>query len=170
MKMISKIALAAVLAAGVSAPAFAQDMGAYGDIGIANINTDTGAGDANILMVQGHLGYDFNDYFGVEGELGFGIGDEDVSGVTVEVNNTFGAYAVLSTPMNDGFEFFARLGYVQAEVEASALGTSVSDSGDGAAYGVGAKYYFDGVNGVRFDVTSFEGDATVFGVGYARKF
>lgn len=162
MKMISKIALASVLAAGLSTPAFAQDMGGYGDIGVGVVDVD---GFGEFTTVTGHLGYDFNDYFAVEGQLGFGVDGPSVSGVDVDLDYLAGAYLVVSTPMNNGFEIFGRLGYATAEVSANGF----SASGDGVDYGAGFKYYFDGVNGIRGDI-SFQEDANFYGLAYTRKF
>ena len=154
----------AVAAALVFAPAaMAQDMGWYGDVGLGLIKADLGV-DLDFTTVQGHLGYDINDNFGIEGELAIGV-DGDLG---VDLDHQAGVYGVLSTANTDGFEFFGRLGYGIAEV--SGGGTSVDS--DGFAYGVGGKYYFDGVNGMRLDLTQFDGDAdaTLISLGYARKF
>ena len=171
----------AVAAALAFAPAvMAQDMGWYGDVGVGIFNVDEAGVDVSATTIQGHVGYDFNDNFAVEGELAFGIQGDEVNssdlGITpnvsvdVDVNYVAGIYGVVSTANTDGFEFFGRLGYVTAEVEASASGISAESDANGFAYGLGAKYYFDGSNGVRFDATSIEGDATTFSIGYARKF
>lgn len=150
----------AVTAALAFAPAaMAQDMGWYGDVGVGVLDGD---GGFEVTVLQGHAGYNINDNFGIEGELAFGLDDD--SGV--ELDYEAGVYGVLSTANTDGFEFFGRLGFVTAEVSA---GSSSADD-QFLAYGIGAKYYFDGVNGVRADITSFEGDATTFAIGYARKF
>ena len=171
----------AVTAALAFAPAaMAQDMGWYGDVGLGIFDLDEGGVDLSATTIQGHVGYDYNDNFGIEGELAFGIDGDTINssdfGVTpnvkadVDLNYEAGIYGVLSTANTNGFEFFGRLGYVIAEVEASASGVSAEAEGDGFAYGVGGKYYFDGVNGVRLDLTSIEGDATNITLGYARKF
>ena len=179
MKTILK-AMAATAAFIVAPVAMAQDNGWYGDIGVSQYSVDDGDFDVSATMLQGRVGYDFNDYFGVEGELAYGISGDSVNSsdfgftpnvsVDVDINNTAGVYGVLSTANTNGFEFFGRAGYVQAEVKGSADFFSVKSQGEGFAYGLGAKYYFDGVNGVRADFTSIDGDANNFSIGYARKF
>ena len=40
------------------------------DIDVADQNFDLGSEDADIILINGRLGYRFNAYFAVEGELG----------------------------------------------------------------------------------------------------
>lgn len=171
----------ALTAAVAFAPAaMADDMGLYGDIGVGSFTADEGDFDVNVTTLQGHIGYNFNDYFGVEGELAFGIDEDEVNSsdvgllpnikVDVALNHQIGVFGVLSTANTNGFEVFGRLGYVTAEIEANAQGVSAEADGDGVAFGIGAKYYFDGVNGVRADLSTIEGEATNISIGYARKF
>jgi len=43
----------------------------------AGQTVDLGEEDADIFMINGRVGYRFNDYFAVEGEIGFGTGGDD---------------------------------------------------------------------------------------------
>ncbi len=171
-------ALAAFLA--MAPAAVAQDSGLYGDIGLGQFSYESGALDIAATMIQGRVGYDFNDYFGVEAELAFGLDGDSVNSsdfgfvpnvsVDVDVNNTAAVYGVLSTANTNGFEFFGRLGFLQAEIKGSSGGFAVSADGEGFAYGLGAKYYFDDLNGIRADFTSIESEATNVSIAYTRKF
>ena len=164
----------AVAAALAFAPAaMAQDMGWYGDVGVAQVSVDVGGGDLDFTTIQGRVGYDFNDYFGAEGELGFGVAGESGGGASIDLSYNVGAYGVISTANTEGFEFFGRLGFAKAELDGNAGSISGSGSDDGLAYGAGIKYLFDGVNGIRADYTRYDFDlveADVISVAYARKF
>src|SRR5262249_52354822 len=73
------IAAASVSVIAISAPAFAQmqptaNTGVYANLGYSNF----GIGDADISAIQGRLGYRFNDYVGVEGEVAGGLAKDKV--------------------------------------------------------------------------------------------
>lgn len=188
MNKFLKISAAALLAAALTAPVASAQV--YGDVGVGTLDLE----GLDLTVLNGHIGYSVNEYFSFEGELGFGIGDDSLTSTAVDLdldsvlfagdvnvsydlNNVFGVYGVLGTTLDGGLELFGRVGLVSAEVEAtaSANGNSASDdvSESGAAYGLGAKYYFDGVNGVRFDITRYDiedVEADLLAIGYTRKF
>ncbi len=174
MTKLFKISAAALIAAMAIAPmASAQTGEIQGDISLGQYMED----DADIVMLGGHLGYGITDNFAVEGEVAFGITEEEIGLATATVSHQAGLFGVLSTTPKDGFSFYGRAGYSFAEVEASAGNVTVSEDIDGLAYGIGAKYFFDDVNGVRLDWTKYtssddnvDGDADVVSIGYARKF
>jgi len=72
-------------------------------------------------------------------EVAIGIQEDnfDVLGTQVDVSleNSYGVYAVGWLPIPLVGDIFGRIGYADLSIEASALGTSVSDSGSGLAYG-----------------------------------
>ena len=173
MKTLLLTTVAATLA--IAAPALAQDY--YGGVSYSSTSVDDV--DADIGSVTGRFGAKFNPYFGVEGEASFGVKDETVSvaGVNVDVEPQYDAavYGVVSAPISPNLEVFARGGYGTTEVDVSAAGLSETANGESWNYGVGANYFFDGVNGVRADWTrkDFEddgGEADVWSLGYVRRF
>lgn len=179
MKTLFKASLLASVLA-IAPAALAEDTGWYGDVGLGQLNIDINDTEVSVTMIQGRIGYDFNDYFGAEGELAFALDGDTVNSsdfgftpnvkIDAEVNETAAIYGVLSTANKNGFEFFGRAGYIQAEVKGSASIFSIKSEADGFAYGVGAKYYFDGLNGVRLDLTSIQDEATNISLAYTRKF
>jgi len=176
----SLAAFAAVLPAAAQAQAqslFAptEKTGAYAnlDLGIAD------GGSADLGIIQGRLGYRFNNWLGVEGEAATGIKSDtdDVGGVDVntKLRHEFAGYVVGFAPIAPNTDLLARVGYGTTRIKASALGVSDSGSEESWNFGVGAQHLFDGVNGVRVDYTRQElnhdaGHANVWTVGYARKF
>src|SRR5688500_10003054 len=101
MKSLVVAAASAVALLSLPGVAQAQDAGAqlYGTVGYAHFDADDGA----LGAIQGRLGARFGQYFGVEGEAGFGIKDESVDlggGVTadLELKHQLGVYGVVFVP------------------------------------------------------------------------
>lgn len=165
--MKKTILAAAAASALLAAPAIAQAQ-VYGNIGYASVAVDEA--DVTVGLIQGRLGAQINPYFAVEAEAGFGISDDTVSGVDVEMKYELGAFVVGKIPANENFDLFARVGYVSYEVEASAGGFTAAGAGSDAAYGVGVQGFFTANDGVRADWTSYGGDANVWSLSYVRRF
>ncbi len=163
MKTLMIAASAAVLSLAAM-PAVAQAQ-AYGTIGYAGVDAE----GANLGAVQGRLGYKFTPMFGVEGEAAFGISDDTVSGVDVEMKHEVGVFGVVTAPISPSFDLFARAGYTGASFD-----TTLGDiDTDGFAYGVGGQYNVTEKDGIRLDWTRHDHDdaeADVWSVGYSRKF
>ena len=189
MKFIIAAAAAAFCAAPAAAlAADAVPTGVYGSIGYA----DAHSSGIDLGAIQGRLGYRFNNWLGVEGELAAGVGSDKssqtVGGATVDtkikLNDQEAIYGVGFLPLSSNFDLLARVGYghQNAKVTASAAGgggpIAVSDTakGDSWNYGVGAQYHFDGKNGVRGDFTHEEftqgnsGHADVWAIAYTHRF
>lgn len=165
---MKKTILAAVAASALFAvPAIAQAQ-VYGNVGYASVSVDDA--DVTLGLLQGRLGYQMNPYFAIEGEAGFGISDDSVAGVDVEMKYTVGAYVIGKVPVSENLDLFARVGYVTYEVEASAGGVSATESGSDLAYGVGVQGFFTPNDGIRADWTSYAGDADIWSVSYVRRF
>lgn len=163
------------------------------EIDVADQTLDLGSEDADITLINGRVGYRFNAYFAVEGELGFGLGGDDVDrviplevlGNSVDVNanvdltvdNYYIAFARGIYPVSENFDIFARIGYGEATADADVVGsvagfttgasTSVSESG--FAYGVGAQYNLTHHDGIRADYTRLE-DTDIISLAYSRRF
>jgi outer membrane immunogenic protein len=188
MKFLLAAAAAATLLPAAALAQAAPPTGVYVNLGYANAHTS----DFNLGAVQGRLGWRFNNWLGVEGELAFGVGSdkghETISGVNVDTKVSLkdqeAIYAVGFLPLSDQFDVLARVGYGHQSAKASASATgisgpiSVSDRADGTSwnFGVGAQYHFDGANGVRADYTreEFRGSdsdhADVWSIAYSHRF
>jgi hypothetical protein len=175
MKM-RKILLASVAAIGVTAAANAQATDGSFHLGGGYTFLDGESVNLGAITLRG--GYDFNQYFGVEGDVLFGVVDDTVTeqGVDIDISADFGAaaFGVARLPLGENnSNLFVRAGYGTLNVEGSAFGITVSDDVDGFAYGVGGEFYLDGVNGVRFDYTIYDsddGDLDTYGIAYIRRF
>ncbi|MDB5476743.1 MAG: hypothetical protein JWP49_2254 [Phenylobacterium sp.] len=195
MKAFTVAASAAVLACAVPAIAAAQTApvtGVYGTLGYANAH-DSGA---NLGTIQGRLGYRFNEWLGVEGELAGGVKSDNVSASVAGATATGKAklqhqeaiYGVGFLPLGTNWEVLGRIGYGHSKVTVNDItvtgaGAPVSNlsgsaSGNSWNFGVGAQYHWDTQNGVRADYTREEftgnnngnGHADVWAIAYSRKF
>jgi outer membrane immunogenic protein len=176
--LIASASIALLAGAAIPAVADAQDTNTisyYGNLGYAGSNVD----GVDLGALQARLGARFGPHFGVEGELATGIDNDKtyVAGVPVKVDleHQVAVYGVGFLPVSPNVDLFARVGYGNTKLKASAAGTSASDDGDSWNYGVGGQYSFDGKNGVRADYTryDFQGSSTnanVWAVSYVRKF
>ena len=175
--MTKAFLLAAAAALAIAGAATAQD-GQF-HLGAGYTYLDADGVEFDVITLRG--GYDFNAFFGAEGEVQFGLGDESVTagGVTGDLSYDFGLglFGKAQYPVNDQFSVFARLGYVYQEAEAAAAfggqTFSVSDGESGVGYGVGAEWAFSGPNAVRFDYTRNDfddGENDAFTLSYVRRF
>ena len=195
MKALMAAASAAVLVSALPVLAQAQTAatrptGVYANLGYDNTH-DSGV---NLGAIQGRLGYRFNDWMGVEGELAGGVKGDNVS-TTVGTSTVTGKakidhqeaiYGVGFLPVGTNWDLIGRVGYghTKAKVrDVSVTGPGVSASnlsgsadGDSWNFGVGAQYHWDGLNGVRADYTREEfqgsnsGHGDVWAIAYSRRF
>jgi outer membrane immunogenic protein len=168
MKVI--LSLVAAAACLTAAPAMAQVYGSVGYSGIKSSDID-----ANFGAITGRIGAHINPYIGGELEGSFGVKEDTVNvegyDVKLKLDHEIGAYVVGFWPVNDSFEVLGRVGVANIKGSGSVAGVTVSDSGSGVAYGVGAQYFFTQHNGVRADYTRDEaaGD-NVWTLSYAFRF
>jgi opacity protein-like surface antigen len=163
------------------------------DVDVAGETANLGTEDASITMLNGRIGYRLNDFFALEGELGFGVGGDDFDRVipvdvlgtavnvdtntTIDVKNYYIAFARGILPVSEQFDVFARVGYGQATAEADIIGTvqgftasgSAEQDESGLAYGVGAQFNLTSFDGIRADYTRLE-DTNIISLAYSRRF
>ena len=163
-------AIAAAIISTFAASAQAQDSDAYVNVGVQTYEFDT-------YNIVGRVGYNFSEYFGVEGEGSVGVigEEEDFFGETIEFDTKYslGGYLVARYPASDQFSVFVRAGYTTVNVEISGGGESEDENFDGFAIGGGLQYNFDAQNGVRLGYTYNDGDgieADVIDLTYVRNF
>lgn len=169
-------AAAAVAALAVAAPASAEVYGAL-NAGVLHVKLDTPPlNDANVVTVGGRLGWKFNKWVGVEGDLFFGVKEDriyDTPPVNLKVDSAAFLYGVLFVPAGEKFDLIARVGYGHVAAKVSGAGVS-GNTNDGAfTAGVGAQYKWDATNGVRFDYTHYDikdAPSDGFAVAYVHTF
>lgn len=174
----AKITAAAAAIAMIAGSAMAQDGQAYVGIGVDAVEFDS-------YNLSGKVGYNFNEFFGIEGQGGFGIIDEEetIGGVTAEagVDYYLSGFLTGRIPASEQFEFIGRVGYYFGEVEGSVGNISVSEDIDGFAAGVGGQFNFGAgnLNGIRAEYTyldvntgtaNLDGDGDLWSLSFIRKF
>lgn len=159
-----------------TAPATQWNPTYYGTLGYSQLDHS----DGDLGAVTGRLGAKFNPYIGVEGEVSFGVKDDDfsIAGVDGSIKHEYdaAAYVVGTLPVTDQFELFARGGYGTSKIKGELGGISREVDGASWNYGAGANFFFDAQNGVRGDWTrrdfadSDAGEVDVYSVSYIRRF
>ncbi len=169
MKMISLI----VLAAAIATPAIAQEAGQF-EAGVGYNVWDADDGDLGVLSLRGT--YMLNQNFGVEGEFGTGITEEETVLGDVKIGTSFGGFAVARAPLAEQFSLFGRVGYATTEVDVdTGLGSGSADF-DGIAYGIGGIFNVTPNFGIRGEFSQYDGgddvdgQADVFGLSGVLKF
>jgi outer membrane immunogenic protein len=141
----------------------------YGTLGYGHATRD----ELNLGAVQGRLGYRWSRWFGIEGDVLFGVQDDsltiDGDRINFDLKHAEAIFAVVFLPLGENTDILARAGYGHAKIRGSSGDDSATESQEVPAAGVGLQHHFDGVNGVRADYTRF-GDANVWSIAYSRRF
>lgn len=187
MKFLKTTAVILAIA-GFSSQAMAQDTGTYVNAGVDLVSGE----DFTSYNISAKLGYNFTEFFGVEGQAAFGVIndtiediDPDFDDIDVGVDSSFGGFGVVRFPASESFDIFARAGYHFTQIGAGTDGVGASVDTDGFAAGAGGQYFFTANDGIRFEYTYYDlnvdsdliddedlesGSADVFTVSYVRKF
>jgi outer membrane immunogenic protein len=164
-----------------AAPAMAQSIAIsptyYGTLGYNNFSSDNGA---DLTAVTGRLGARLSPYFGAEGEVSVGVGDDHTDFAngrqSLHLNDQYAGYAVGYVPLKSNIDLFARVGFGHTDLHNSTPGINGDEGADSWNFGAGGQYFFDHSNGVRVDYTrqdyqcSHCDGADVWSVAYVRKF
>lgn len=131
--------LAAVLAAGLNAPAVLA-AGWYAGAGVGQAEYD-GLSDEG-TSAKLFLGYSFNANAAVEfAYVDTGEGEQDtVFGDLTASTDGFEVSLVGSLPVNNSVSFLGRLGLYNWDLETELGGASASDSGTDLTYGLGVQF------------------------------
>jgi hypothetical protein len=163
-----------------AAPAMAQSSGInpsyYGTLGYNNFDNSNGP---DLSAITGRLGARLSPYFGAEGEVSLGLGNDHVNGVgtpAVHLNDQYAGYAVGYLPVKPNIDLFARVGFGHSDFHTAYQGVGADAGADSWNFGAGGQYFFDHANGVRAEYTrqdyqcSHCDGADVWSVAYVRKF
>ena len=106
----------------------------YSEVGVSD--------EASLTAIYGRLGTNFNENFSGEIRVGLGLGSDTVFidplgfDADIKLNNLFGVYVKGGVPISDALFPYVVLGYTRGEVEASALGVSISSSESDVSFGL----------------------------------
>lgn len=164
-KILSAAAVAATL---LAAPAMAQAADVYGSIGLGTIDVSP----VRLGAVQVRGGLQLSPFVGVEIEASKGFSGDHVLGTDIDLNNEVGAFLTARWNFVEKGALVGRIGYAQAEFEASVGPVSVTDTQDGGAIGLGLEGQLSDSNSIRLDWTRymFEDDADAWTVALVHQF
>lgn len=168
---MKKILLVITLAFIYSPSSFAASEGdTYGGLQYALVNVDfDGIGDVDPTALVGKLGHFFNDNIAIEGRLGFGLQDDDILGVDVDIDRLFGIYGVFHASSSNETTFYGVLGYTDAEADFSGPGGSAEGDESSFSFGFGAN-----IGGLNIEYMSYidedDTEATAISIGYVASF
>ncbi len=140
-----KTTVLAAAAAAATVIAFAPSASAqlYAGAGLTVFQAEAFDEDLNFGALMGRLGYEINPFLAVEGEVAFGVYEDDIdilgTSVDVGIDSGFGAFLVGKAPLGV-VDVFGRIGYADVSIEGSAGGISASEDGSGMAYGAGINF------------------------------
>ncbi len=152
---LNKTVLGIILLAGCSfgaSEAFADDL--YVETSVFNLDTEIG--DFRGVNITG--GVNINEYIGLRGTYMVGAENETYQGVSISLEEMYGADLVLTLPVADSFSIYGFGGHTFMEAEASYNGYSATAKGDYTTYGLGGKYAVRESFGIFGELKSIDGD------------
>lgn len=164
----SLIAATAAAVALIAAPAMAQDLEGYVNLGASYIDAD---GDADLGAATIRVGAIYKSYFGIEGEASVGLIDDSVFGADINMNRQAAIYAVAHLPVAENIDLMVRGGWGREQYDFAGVQATSSSFN----YGVAAQFNIDDTQGVRADWTrhDFEDISTrsdYYSLSYVRRF
>ena len=136
--LLKTLSFSLLIGASVSANAQWNVSGGY-----SSLNEDIEADDISLGAVYGSVGYTYDNdslTFMPELRVGFGVGDDTVYGVDIEVDSLIVASVRAQYNVNEKFGVFLQPSYGRLEATASAGGESVSEDDWEFGFGGGASF------------------------------
>ncbi len=142
--MIKRFAFALLASSVIGVSALANGFDA--EVGYSYVNLDDDGIDVDLGALYGFAGYrwDFDNGLSgtAEGFLAFGVSDDNVGPVSVDLEPTFGAAYRLSRDLDNDFSIYGRAIFARFDAEASGVG--LSDTADETGFGVAVGGAFKG--------------------------
>ena len=143
--MINKVVAVSIVCLFSSSMVLASDSGdMYTGLQYASGSyNEDGFDEVNPSMLVGKFGKYINDSFAMEGRLAFGVQDDSINylgvDITLDIDSMIGVYGVGNMDLNDTSSVYGLVGFTRAEATVSADGFgSDSSSESGLSFGVGA--------------------------------
>ena len=162
-----KKTIVGIFALMLSFSALAED-GArgYWALGGGLLTFDDSVDQVKPIQMYGRLGYDFNQYIGIGGELGFSLIEDSAYGVDFSVTTTF-FYVKGGMPLQDDAKIYVMFGPTNVELTGTYGGFSASTDDDDTGIGFGFEKGF-GANAFTIDyITYYDKDgAEVYSINF----
>ncbi len=157
-----------VTAAALLAASLAAHAQFYGEVGYSVTTINAEAAGASIetkpKSLRGLVGYDFTENLALEGIVGFGIGESDVTAkalnVSVDIakaklNNVLGLFITPKVEIIDGLEAYLRLGVARTSLKSKMAKDSDTEISTSTAYGLGVRYMIDSQFSINADYMDY---------------
>lgn len=132
--------------------------------------------EAEPSVIVGRAGLFITDNVSVEGRFGFGLEDDTISALGVdvdaEIDNFFGGYVNGHLPLADQASLYGVIGFTRAKGTASTADISLSDTDSGISWGAGFNFYATEQLGLNLeymqylDESGYDVSAIAFGAIY----
>lgn len=164
--ILSSIVAASIASASISASA--AELYAGGNFAVLDSN------EVTLNAIYGRFGALFNENLSAEARIGLGVGDDNVGGVKVELDNFYGAYVRGGIPVGEVFYPYAIVGYTKGKISASGPFGSGSFSDSDFSFGVGADFNVSDLLKINAEYLSYvdsdDVELTGFSVGVSFSF
>jgi opacity protein-like surface antigen len=158
-----------VTAAALLAASLAAHAQFYGEVGysvttINNKSDSTKTYEAKPKALRGLVGYDFTENLALEGIVGFGVGESNVTKKTsdgstnvgkVKLNNVVGLFITPKVQIIDGLEASLRLGVARTSLKTKDDKGSDTQISTSTAYGLGVRYMIDSQFSINADYMDY---------------
>ena len=156
-----------VASTALSATASAETNGWYVEGEYRNLSITEAGLSADLGGLGFAVGRELSDNFAVEFVAGFGVNDETVQDVTLEIDRYFGLILKPNIDINEKFNIFLDLGYVDLQAQGSGFGVTIKESSSEFVWGLGAEIDFsDAVYGSIGYTNIDSADGIQLGIGY----
>lgn len=155
------------IASALSLMAVAASAQTYAEIGYTSVEYEENVFGVTVeskpAALRGIIGYEINPNLAVEGLVGFGLSDDEISarglgtaaGSKLEIDNVVGIYVKPKVKFGPNLEGFVRAGFAHAKASASIAGASASASESSFSYGLGLSYSFSPNASLNLDYMSY---------------
>lgn len=161
-----------LLASALSTSAIANET--YFGLNYLATDVDFGFVSVNPGAIETKYGGFVSDNVAIEGRAGFGLTDDSVNGVDVEVDSILGIYAVYNFQPKGDFNPYALIGYTRGELSASSSFGSDSESENDVSFGLGADFSISDASAFNLEwiqyIDKSGGEVTGFSAGMVWKF
>ncbi len=136
--------------------------------------------DANEVGAGLRVGYEFNNYFGLEGQLNAGLTNDDMFGVGSIGVDYLASFFVRGNIFlwDSKTRLYGLLGVTHGKITAEAYGISDSLTDTEMSYGLGIEFYGNSRNAINLEVIrymdgedhGFDYNVDGFNIGYIHRF
>ena len=113
------------------------ETGGYWSLGGSAVEFDDSVDSITPKNIYGRIGYNFNDHFGIGGDFGFSLIEDDISGVDFGVDTTF-LFVKGAININESVAIYGMIGPTNVGLTATVndISASADDNDNGLGFGI----------------------------------